>query len=163
MLILVLFSGTFPARDESNPHASHASAVRMPIFELLQIIFTSVSSSDVIYYYACWLLLFIMIWYYLVSKIIYFVIFLYMCLWVLNTCMLIHALYQHLFFDSLLILVCVCVNLGTSTTTSWIFSRKLPKLCREMVEYVVWVFCCRNMIGCCYFLAYRRNRKREET
>ena len=35
-------AGILPPRR--NPHASHANAVRMPIFELLQIIFQNVSS-----------------------------------------------------------------------------------------------------------------------
>ena len=37
-------AGTLPPRPGGNPYASHVSAVRMPVFELLQIIFTSVSS-----------------------------------------------------------------------------------------------------------------------
>ena len=35
-------AGTLPPRPGGNPYASHANAIRMPIFELLQIIFTSV-------------------------------------------------------------------------------------------------------------------------
>ena len=34
-------SGTLPPRR--NPYASHANAIRMPVFELLQMIFTDVS------------------------------------------------------------------------------------------------------------------------
>ena len=37
-------AGTLPPRPGGNPYASHANAIRMPIFELLQIIFTSVSA-----------------------------------------------------------------------------------------------------------------------
>lgn len=37
--------GTLPPRPKGNPLASHANAVRMPIFELLQIIFHSVSNK----------------------------------------------------------------------------------------------------------------------
>ena len=36
-------AGELPARPNENPFASHAHAIRMPIFELLQIIFSSVS------------------------------------------------------------------------------------------------------------------------
>lgn len=36
-------AGTLPPRQGGNPFASHANAIRMPIFELLQIITTSVS------------------------------------------------------------------------------------------------------------------------
>ena len=36
-------AGTLPPRQGGNPYASHAHAIRMPIFELLQIIFSSVS------------------------------------------------------------------------------------------------------------------------
>lgn len=42
--ILVPTIGTLPPRPNGNPYASHANAVRMPIFELLQIIFNNVSS-----------------------------------------------------------------------------------------------------------------------
>lgn len=35
-------AGTIPPRPGGNPFASHAHAIRMPIFELLQIIFSSV-------------------------------------------------------------------------------------------------------------------------
>ena len=38
-------AGTLPPRPGGNPYASHAHAIRMPIFELLQIIFTSVSCT----------------------------------------------------------------------------------------------------------------------
>ena len=37
-------AGDLPPRQGGNPFASHANAIRMPIFELLQIITTSVSS-----------------------------------------------------------------------------------------------------------------------
>ena len=36
-------AGDLPPRQGGNPFASHANAIRMPIFELLQIITTSVS------------------------------------------------------------------------------------------------------------------------
>ena len=41
-------AGTLPPRK--NPHASHANAVRMPIFELLQLIFNNVSSTNEVLY-----------------------------------------------------------------------------------------------------------------
>lgn len=37
--------GALQVRPGGNPYASHANAIRMPIFELLQIIFTSVSGA----------------------------------------------------------------------------------------------------------------------
>ena len=36
-------AGDFPPRQGGNPYASHANAIRMPVFELLQIITTCVS------------------------------------------------------------------------------------------------------------------------
>ena len=36
-------AGTLPPRPGGNPFASHANAIRMPIFELLQIICANVS------------------------------------------------------------------------------------------------------------------------
>ncbi len=41
-------AGTLPPRPNENPFASHAHAIRMPIFELLQIIFSSVNLRSVI-------------------------------------------------------------------------------------------------------------------
>lgn len=38
-------AGALQVRPGGNPFASHANAIRMPIFELLQIIFTSVSGA----------------------------------------------------------------------------------------------------------------------
>lgn len=35
-------AGEFPPRQGGNPYASHANAIRMPVFELLQIITTCV-------------------------------------------------------------------------------------------------------------------------
>ena len=35
-------AGTLPPRPKGNPFASHANAIRMPIFELLQIICSNV-------------------------------------------------------------------------------------------------------------------------
>lgn len=43
-------AGAHQFRLEKNRYASHESAIRMPIFELLQIIFTSVS----VYGCVCW-------------------------------------------------------------------------------------------------------------
>ena len=43
-------AGAHQFRLEKNRYASHESAIRMPIFELLQIIFTSVS----VYVCVCW-------------------------------------------------------------------------------------------------------------
>lgn len=37
-------AGTLPPRPKGNPFASHANAIRMPIFELLQIICSNVST-----------------------------------------------------------------------------------------------------------------------
>ena len=39
-------AGSLPPRQGGNPYASHANAIRMPIFELLQIITTSVRCID---------------------------------------------------------------------------------------------------------------------
>lgn len=41
-------AGTLPPRPGGNPFASHAHAIRMPIFELLQIIFTSVRNGRIV-------------------------------------------------------------------------------------------------------------------
>ena len=38
-------AGVLPLREGGNPYASHANAIRMPIFELLQIITTCVSPT----------------------------------------------------------------------------------------------------------------------
>ena len=41
-------AGHLPPRQGGNPYASHANAIRMPVFELLQVIFTGVSTALVV-------------------------------------------------------------------------------------------------------------------